>query len=213
MNWLDESGSERRPLVFVEDHLYHTVDLLTAVREARPRLLDDVAVAVLDRPGPDTDAAVKSCAAAFPEVALVTPSASDLANTASFSKWVGPKDATRRSARARTYSSAHCRSFRPIAGGSRSTWPRPFAACSRIDRPRYGFCRTSAGTARHSAAKCSRQVSIRATSWKKRTLAGTVVPALGSLFDRQFPHELEAARVWPLGDSPPIDATLTSRSI
>ena len=89
MNWLDESGSERRPLVFVEDHLYHTVDLLTAVREARPRLLDHVAVAVLDRPGPDTDAAVKSCATAFPEVAIVTPSASDIANTASFSKWVG----------------------------------------------------------------------------------------------------------------------------
>ena len=31
MAWLDEPGLERRPVVFVEDHLYHTADLLAQV--------------------------------------------------------------------------------------------------------------------------------------------------------------------------------------
>src|SRR5690349_17598923 len=88
MNWLDESGSERRPLVFVEDHLYHTTDLLTAVRAVRPDVLAHVAIAVLDRPGPDTDAAVAACAREFAGVAIATPQSADVADTASFSRWI-----------------------------------------------------------------------------------------------------------------------------
>jgi hypothetical protein len=201
MNWLDESGSERRPLVFVEDHLYHTADLLTAVREARPRLLDHVAVAVLDRPGPDTDAAVKSCAAAFPEVAIVTPSASDIANTASFSKWVGrrmrpggilvqdvqlgtlpfiPAD--------RWWESIY------LAATIRGMFPeRPLAVRFLSNKRGYG---ATFGGEMLEAGFDPRDVM------EKTDLAGTVVPALGSLFDRQFPSELQAASVWPLGDSP-----------
>jgi len=201
MNWLDESGSERRPLVFVEDHLYHTVDLLTAVRETRPRLLDHVAVAVLDRPGPDTDAAVKSCAAAFPEVAIAIPSASDTANTASFSKWVGrrvrpggllvqdvqlgtlpfiPAD--------RWWESIY------LAATIRGMFPdRPPAVRFLSNKRGYG---ATFGGEMLEAGFDPRDVM------EKTDLAGTVVPALGSLFDRQFPHELEATSIWPLGDSP-----------
>ena len=88
MNWLDEPGPERRPLVFVEDHLYHTTDLLSVVQGMRPDLLNQIAVAVLDRPGPDTDSAAAACAAQFPDVLVATPAVADLANVASFSRWV-----------------------------------------------------------------------------------------------------------------------------
>ena len=201
MNWLDESGSERRPLVFVEDHLYHTVDLLTAVQQAHPRLLEHVAVAVLDRPGPDTDAAVESCAGAFPEVAWVTPAVSDLANSAGFSKWVGrrlrpggllvqdvqlgtlpfiPAD--------RWWESIY------LAATIRGMFPdRPMAV--RFLSNKRGYSATF-GREMLEAGFDPRDVM------DKTDLGGTVVPALASLFDRQFPNELEATRVWPLGDSP-----------
>ena len=181
--------------------MYHTVDLLTAVRETRSRLLDHVAVAVLDRPGPDTDAAVKSCAAAFPEVAIVTPAASDLANTASFSKWVGrrmrpggllvqdvqlgtlpfiPAD--------RWWESIY------LAATIRGMFPdRPPAVRFLSNKRGYG---ATFGGEMLEAGFDPRDVM------EKSDLLGTVVPALGSLFDRQFPNELEAAGVRPLGDSP-----------
>jgi hypothetical protein len=200
MNWLNESASERRPLVFVEDHLYHTVDLLTAVRNTRPGLLNYVAVALLDRPGPDTDAAVKSCAAAFPEVAIVTPSAPDVANTASFSKWVSrrirpggllvqdvqlgtlpfiPAD--------RWWESIY------LAATIRGMFPdRPPAVRFLSNKRGYG---ATFGGEMLEAGFDPRDVM------EKTDLAGTVVPALGALFDRQFPNVLETTAVWPLGDS------------
>ncbi|HXT69483.1 MAG TPA: hypothetical protein VN700_07000 [Vicinamibacterales bacterium] len=88
MNWLDEPGIERRPLVFVEDHLYHTTDLLSVVQHVRPDLLGQITVAVLDRPGPDTGAAAAACASRFPDVIVAAPMPPDLANVASFSRWV-----------------------------------------------------------------------------------------------------------------------------
>ena len=181
--------------------MYHTVDLLAAVRQTHPRLLDHVAVAVLDRPGPDTDAAVRSCATAFPEVSLVTPSASDLANTAGFSKWVGrrsrpggllvqdvqlgtlpfiPAD--------RWWESIY------LAATIRGMFPdRPPAVRFLSNKRGYG---ATFGGEMLEAGFDPRDVM------EKTDLAGTVVPALASLFDRQFPNELEAARTWPLGDSP-----------
>ena len=58
MAWLDEPGFERRPLVFVEDHLYHTADLLAAVAAVRPDLVACATAVAIDRPGPDTDATI-----------------------------------------------------------------------------------------------------------------------------------------------------------
>ena len=180
--------------------MYHTVDLLTAVRQAHPHLLHHTAVAVLDRPGPDTEAAVKSCAAAFPEVAMITPADSDLANTAAFSKWVGrrlraggvlvqdvqlvtlpfiPAD--------RWWESIY------LAATIRGMFPDRQPAVRFLSNKR-GYGATFGGEMLEAGFD-PRDVM------EKTDLGSTVVPALASLFDTQFPNELEAARVWPLGES------------
>ncbi|HSR96970.1 MAG TPA: hypothetical protein VLM79_07970, partial [Kofleriaceae bacterium] len=60
MKWPDASV-ERRPLVVVEDHLYHTVELIAELARLRPDLITETCAIVLDRAGPDTDAAVADC--------------------------------------------------------------------------------------------------------------------------------------------------------
>jgi len=44
--------------VFVEDHLYHTGELIAAMADAHPDLLGQTTVCAIDRGGPDTDATV-----------------------------------------------------------------------------------------------------------------------------------------------------------
>jgi hypothetical protein len=46
----------RRPIVVVEDHLYHITLLVEALAEMAPELLAQTAILCLERPGPDTDA-------------------------------------------------------------------------------------------------------------------------------------------------------------
>jgi hypothetical protein len=53
MTWVAAEGFARRPLVVVEDHLYHTTELLERLGGRSP-LYDQVTVVCLDRPGPDT---------------------------------------------------------------------------------------------------------------------------------------------------------------
>jgi hypothetical protein len=74
MSWLDTLGFERRPVVFVEDHLYHTSEWLTACEASQPDLLSCLTVCAIDRPGPDTDAAVADWLARYPalQVAALT---------------------------------------------------------------------------------------------------------------------------------------------
>jgi hypothetical protein len=71
MHWLDEQEFERRPLVLVEDHLYHTADLLAELSGAGPDLPGRITAVVLDRPGPDTDAAVADWLGRYPELQVV----------------------------------------------------------------------------------------------------------------------------------------------
>jgi hypothetical protein len=73
MTWLGATGLERRPLVFVEDHLYHTTEVLEALARARPDLLAQVTVCALDRSGPDTDAAIADWGRRFPDVQVLAP--------------------------------------------------------------------------------------------------------------------------------------------
>jgi hypothetical protein len=56
----------RRPIVVVEDHLYHITLLVEALAEMAPTLLAQTAVLCLERPGPDTDATVARWLAAAP---------------------------------------------------------------------------------------------------------------------------------------------------
>jgi hypothetical protein len=72
MKWPD-APVERRPLVVVEDHLYHTVELIAELARLRPDLLAEACAIVLDRAGPDTDAAVVDCRRQYPAVHLVAP--------------------------------------------------------------------------------------------------------------------------------------------
>jgi hypothetical protein len=72
MLWADEAGRSRRPIVAIEDHLYHTGELLDAIATADRDALGSVTVCVLDRPGPDTSAAVAQWAERYPDVAIVT---------------------------------------------------------------------------------------------------------------------------------------------
>jgi hypothetical protein len=72
MLWADEAGGTRRPIVAIDDHLYHTNELLTALDGTAPDLLAQTTVCALDRPGPDTDAAVTEWAARYPQVRVVT---------------------------------------------------------------------------------------------------------------------------------------------
>ena len=72
MLWADEAGRTRRPIVAIDDHLYHTAELLTALSTAAPELLSEITVCALDRPGPDTDAAVGEWTARHPQVRIVT---------------------------------------------------------------------------------------------------------------------------------------------
>jgi hypothetical protein len=58
MSWLQAGGFERRPMVVIEDHLYHTTDLLAALAASRPDLLESLTVCSLAQPGPDTSRTV-----------------------------------------------------------------------------------------------------------------------------------------------------------
>jgi len=72
MKWLD-AQVQRRPLVVVEDHLYHTVELVAAIAASRPDLIAQLAAVVLDRVGPDTDAAIADCHRQYPALLVVQP--------------------------------------------------------------------------------------------------------------------------------------------
>ena len=59
--------------MFVEDQLYHTADLLTAITGAAPELIPHMTVVGLDRPGPDTEATVAEWLATYPALQVVAP--------------------------------------------------------------------------------------------------------------------------------------------
>jgi hypothetical protein len=78
MTWVAAEGFQRRPLVVVEDHLYHMTELLERLGGAPP-LYDQLTVVCLDRPGPDTTRTSAGWLAAFPGlqvIAAVEPEAS-----------------------------------------------------------------------------------------------------------------------------------------
>lgn len=60
-----------RPLVVVEDHLYHIDQILDLLGRQAPELLSRVTAVCLDRPGPDTQRAMQRWASDFPSVQVV----------------------------------------------------------------------------------------------------------------------------------------------
>jgi hypothetical protein len=99
-------GFERRHVVSVEDHLYHTAELLQAIARASPDLLAWTTVCAIDDPGPDTSSAIAGWLSEYDGIqiaARVTPgglppehahrvfpiAATDLAESSSFARMVG----------------------------------------------------------------------------------------------------------------------------
>lgn len=77
MAWLLPAGFERRPLVLLEDHLYHTGDALSALHDRRPDLVAACTVCAVDRGGPDTSRTVDDWLSRFDrlQVAAIVPKA------------------------------------------------------------------------------------------------------------------------------------------
>ncbi len=57
MSW-PPSGFARRHVVSIEDHLYHTGEMLEAIARGAPELLACTTLCAIDEPGPDTIAAI-----------------------------------------------------------------------------------------------------------------------------------------------------------
>jgi hypothetical protein len=78
MRWEDATTDARRPIVVVEDHLFHVTELLQALAAEAPELLPHTAVLCLERPGPDTTAAVERWLAAWPGLRVMAAGATAL---------------------------------------------------------------------------------------------------------------------------------------
>lgn len=76
----DAAGRSRRPIVVIEDHLYHTAELVDALASAAPPLLDQLTICALDRSGPDTVAAVAELKARHPAVCMIGATQLDVAS-------------------------------------------------------------------------------------------------------------------------------------
>lgn len=61
-----------RPLVVVEDRVYHISELLGTIQRAAPQLLPNLTVVCLDRAGPDTDAAISDWRNDFPDLQIAS---------------------------------------------------------------------------------------------------------------------------------------------
>jgi hypothetical protein len=72
MLWADEAGNGRRPIVAIEDHLYHTGELLEAFAAQAPARLGDLTVGAIDRSGPDTASTIAHWRRRYPAVRIVT---------------------------------------------------------------------------------------------------------------------------------------------
>lgn len=204
MAWLDEPGFERRPLVFVEDHLYHTADLLAAVAAVRPDLVGCATAVAIDRPGPDTDATIADWRTRYPALQIVAPDTTT--DALSFAKIVA-------------------RLLRPggilIQDVQLSTLP--FLPADRWWESIYlaatvrGLFAASPPTVRFLSNKRGYSATFGRDLLEggfdprdvmdKAALQTAVVPGVIALFNRAFPRTLRARlppdgpRSWPVGDS------------
>jgi hypothetical protein len=226
MSWLDEAqlqqiepGFERRPVVFVEDHLYHTTDLVAAVAAARPDLLASSTAIGIDRPGPDTDATIAEWRASYPSLQIVAPITHDDGFESPRIRSLAAGDIADAAAFARTVS----RLLRPggllVQDVQLSTLP--FVPADRWWESIYlaatvrGMFPSRAPTVRFLSNKRGYSATFGRDLldagfdprdvMDKSALRDTVVPAVIALFDRAFPQVLEArlppaavAR-WPVG--------------
>jgi hypothetical protein len=58
MSWLRSGGLARRHVVSIEDHLYHTAEMVGSIARVAPDLLPCLTACAIDTPGPDTTRSV-----------------------------------------------------------------------------------------------------------------------------------------------------------
>jgi hypothetical protein len=223
MTWLDEPGFERRPLVFVEDHLYHTAELLAAMAAARPDLLASVTAVGIDRPGPDTDATVDEWRTRYPQLQIVAPLTRRVVASAA-SQRIRALDPTDL-ADAPSFAKLVSRLLRPggilIQDVQLSTLP--FLPADRWWESIYlaatvrGLFATRVPTVRFLSNKRGYSATFGRDLLEagfdprdvmdKSALRDAVVPGVMALFDRAFPQTLQArlpphaVTSWPVGQS------------
>lgn len=93
MGWVRPSGFAPRCLVVVEDHLHHVTEILAALAAADPVLTAWVTVVCLDRPGPDTAAAVRRWLEMYPAVQVASAPAESGLPAETAARWL-PLDPT-----------------------------------------------------------------------------------------------------------------------
>jgi len=71
MNWILNQSFLKKPIVVIEDHVYHIREILDSLADAGGVWLDQLTVVCLDRPGPDTDRAILSWLQDCPELQVV----------------------------------------------------------------------------------------------------------------------------------------------
>jgi hypothetical protein len=217
MSWLDSTGFDRRPVVVVEDHLYHTADLVDALARSRPDLVAQTTVCAIDRRGPDTDASVADLLARHPVLQVAARvSARDRVRAIEDGDLSGPT----------AFARLLHRLLRP---GGLLVQDIQLSTLAFIPADRWWESIYTAATVRGMFG--DRVPTVRFLS-NKRGYAATfgrelidagfdprdvmdkadrdaiVLPAVGSWFDRALPLDLVAsggvptARCWPVGTSP-----------
>jgi hypothetical protein len=207
---------ERRSLVFVEDHVAHSTEMLTALAAQRPDLVGFVTVCAIDRAGPDTVATAQDWLRQYPDLQVAAPTAA-----AERLLPIAPEDMADANAFARLVA----RLLRPggilVQDVQLSTLP--FVRADRWwesiylaatvrgmfpDRvPEVRFLSNKRGYAATFGRELIDAGFDPRDVMDKSEVATVVVPTIASLVDRAFPLTLDGctssrAVTWPVADQP-----------
>ena len=208
--------------MFVEDHLYHTGELLAALHAQRPDLVSEATVVSIDRAGPDTAAAVVDWLTRYPGVQVAAAGAvghrvravasSDTNDAAAFARFVSrllrPGGILVQDVQLSTL---------PYVPADR-WWESIYTAATvrglfASEPPSVRFLSNKRGYAATFGRELAEAGFDPRDVMDKSELPSVVIPAIASLFDRAFPLTLcgtqrghagpgAATRNWPLGPKP-----------
>lgn len=72
MKWLKADTFSPKPIVIIEDHMFHLQEILKLMDRDAPFWLSQTTLVSLDRPGPDTTKAIQSWLTQFPDLQVVS---------------------------------------------------------------------------------------------------------------------------------------------
>ena len=199
--------------MFVEDHLYHTGELLAALHAARPDLVSQTTAVSIDRGGPDTAATVADWLSRYPDVQVAaftsggdqvrTIASSDTGDVAAFARFVSrllrPGGILVQDVQLSTL---------PFVPADR-WWESIYAAATvrglfAAQPPSVRFLSNKRGYAATFGRELADAGFDPRDVMDKSELNSVVVPAVASLFDRAFPFILRSRSRSEAGLIPPI---------